>query len=83
MLNLSIHPLLCSSAPVSLEGGFYTCLVPWCLCLAPVVFTAVAEGTPLDCLLMGACILGSHGTMEIGERVFGMLPPPGTAHTVG
>lgn len=74
MLSLSIYPLLCSSALVSLGGVFYTCLVLWCLCLAPVVFAAVAQGTPLDCPLMRACILGSHGIMEIREFLAGYHP---------
>ena len=53
-----------------------------------LVFTAAAEGIPLDCLALmakGACVPQSYKTVTIGETVLGRLPTPhlpqGTAQT--
>lgn len=43
-------------------------------------FVAPTQGMPLDCLVLegdGICVLGSHGTVIIGDSVLGRLPPPG------
>lgn len=61
------------------EGNIYTRLVPQFLLPVPV-FAAAAQGMPLDHLALMArrvCIPGSHGTLTIGDRVLGRLPPPG------
>ena len=55
------------------------CLVPQILCLVPWILK-LPQGMPLDCLGLvtrKACDSGSNGTLTIGEKVLGRLPPKG------
>ena len=78
--HLHTLPLLCSRAPVSLRGELLQASGALVFTSGDLVFAAVTQGTPLDCLAMkakGTCVPGFHGTVKIGKTVLGRPPPTG------
>lgn len=73
--------LLHYRVPVSPGGRFYTHLMPLFLCLEPFLVCAVAtQRTLTDELALvarRACVPGPHGTVTVGDIVFGRLLYPG------